>query len=70
MQAVGYETDTSPQSTLTGPSTDTLGSTPGIITPADLPKSAVVNTQEDGTVAIKAKQAPGYLASAAGAPPP
>ncbi len=68
MQAVFYETDSTSKTTVTEPSTDPLGPTPAAVTPAELPKSAVVATQEDGTAAIEEKQAPGYLASAAGSP--
>ena len=67
MQVVGYETETSTSTTtVKAPSLAPLGPTPGVVTPAELPKSAVVNTNEDGTAEIEAKQQPGYLASAAG----
>lgn len=41
-------------------------STGGSLTPADLPKSGVVNPAGDGSAEISAKQQPGYLSSAAG----
>ena len=64
---VGYETETSTSTTVVkDPSAAPLGPTPGVVTPAELPKSAVINPHEDGTAEIEAKQQPGYLASAAG----
>lgn len=44
----------------------TGGTTGGIVTPTDLPKSGVVSTDGSGQADIAAKQQPGYLSSAAG----
>ncbi len=63
--ALEYET-AAPESAGLG-ATGTEGAAAGgsAITPADLPKSGVVDTSS-GTADITAKEQPGYLASAAG----